>query len=39
ARVRAGVLAARPHDLVIDRVRDVLRTYATACAPRPKEYA
>ncbi|EFL04073.1 LOW QUALITY PROTEIN: tagatose-6-phosphate kinase, partial [Streptomyces sp. SPB78] len=39
ARVRSGVLAARPHDLVIDRVRDVLRTYAAACAPRPKEYA
>lgn len=39
ARVRAGVLAPRPHDLVVDRVRDVLRAYDEACAPRPKEYA
>ncbi|HEX4786944.1 MAG TPA: D-tagatose-bisphosphate aldolase, class II, non-catalytic subunit [Actinospica sp.] len=30
ARVRAGELAATPHELVIDRVRDVLRTYAAA---------
>ncbi len=30
ARVRAGTLAPAPRELVIDRVRDVLRTYAAA---------
>jgi D-tagatose-1,6-bisphosphate aldolase subunit GatZ/KbaZ len=30
ARVRAGQLVATPHELVIDRVRDVLRAYAAA---------
>ncbi|MFF3172218.1 D-tagatose-bisphosphate aldolase, class II, non-catalytic subunit [Streptomyces sp. NPDC057900] len=39
ARIRAGQLAPRPHDIVVDRVRDVLRDYDRACAPRSKEYA
>lgn len=30
ARVRAGVLAATPHELAIDKVRDALRAYAVA---------
>jgi D-tagatose-1,6-bisphosphate aldolase subunit GatZ/KbaZ len=29
-RVRAGVLSSDPHSLAVDRVRDVLRTYARA---------
>ena len=33
ARIRRGELAAQPHDLVIDHVRDVLRAYARACDP------
>ena len=33
ARIRRGELAAQPHDLVIDHVRDVLRAYASACDP------
>uniref|UniRef100_A0AAU2W2F1 Class II D-tagatose-bisphosphate aldolase, non-catalytic subunit n=1 Tax=Streptomyces sp. NBC_00008 TaxID=2903610 RepID=A0AAU2W2F1_9ACTN len=38
ARVGAGHLAPRPHDILV-RVRDVLRDYDLACAPRSKEYA
>jgi len=34
ARIRRGELAAQPHELVIDHVRDVLRTYWRACDPR-----
>jgi len=33
ARIRRGELAAQPHALVIDHVRDVLRAYARACGP------
>jgi D-tagatose-1,6-bisphosphate aldolase subunit GatZ/KbaZ len=33
-RVRAGSIAADPRSLVVDRVRDVLRDYATACSGR-----
>jgi D-tagatose-1,6-bisphosphate aldolase subunit GatZ/KbaZ len=33
ARIRRGQLAAQPRALVIDHVRDVLRTYAAACTP------
>ena len=33
ARVRSGVLPPAPRELVIDRVRDVLRTYAAAVRP------
>ena len=32
-RVRRGELAAEPTALVVDRVRDVLRTYTQACNP------
>lgn len=32
-RVRHGELSAEPTALAIDRVRDVLRTYARACDP------
>jgi D-tagatose-1,6-bisphosphate aldolase subunit GatZ/KbaZ len=32
-RVRAGVLPRSPRELVVDRVRDVLRTYAAAVTP------
>lgn len=32
-RVRLGLLARAPRDLVIDRVRDVLRTYSAAVTP------
>jgi len=32
-RVRRGELAAHPHALVIDHVRDVLRAYTRACDP------
>ncbi|MBY8876153.1 D-tagatose-bisphosphate aldolase, class II, non-catalytic subunit [Actinacidiphila acidipaludis] len=37
ARVRRGELAARPRDLAMDRVRDVLRDYSRACDPNHKE--
>lgn len=37
ARVRRGELAARPRDLAVDHVRDVLRDYAQACDPNHKE--
>jgi D-tagatose-1,6-bisphosphate aldolase subunit GatZ/KbaZ len=30
-RVRAGELSADPHDLVVDKIRDALRPYASAC--------
>jgi D-tagatose-1,6-bisphosphate aldolase subunit GatZ/KbaZ len=33
ARVRDGRLAADPHELAVDRVRDVLRAYASATIP------
>jgi D-tagatose-1,6-bisphosphate aldolase subunit GatZ/KbaZ len=33
ARIRRGELAAEPHTMVIDHVRDVLRAYARACDP------
>jgi len=33
ARIRRGELAAQPHELVIDHVRDVLRDYTRACDP------
>ena len=33
ARIRAGSLDTDPAAVVVDRVRDVLRGYATACAP------
>jgi D-tagatose-1,6-bisphosphate aldolase subunit GatZ/KbaZ len=33
ARIRRGQLSAQPRALVIDHVRDVLRTYAAACTP------
>ncbi len=32
-RLRRGELEASPRELVIDRVRDVLRTYAAAVRP------
>lgn len=32
-RVRSGVLPRSPSELVLDRVRDVLRTYAAAVTP------
>ena len=32
-RVRRGELASEPTALVVDRVRDVLRTYTQACNP------
>ena len=32
-RVRSAALAGTPRELVVDRVRDVLRTYATAVTP------
>jgi D-tagatose-1,6-bisphosphate aldolase subunit GatZ/KbaZ len=35
-RVRTGLLARSPRDLVIDRVRDVLRTYSAAVTPDSK---
>lgn len=35
ARVRAGLLEPDPETLVLDRVKDVLRTYARACSPEP----
>ncbi|KPC86370.1 tagatose-bisphosphate aldolase, partial [Streptomyces sp. NRRL F-6602] len=38
ARVRHGELAARPHDLVVDHVRDVLRDYDRASHPNQKEH-
>ena len=30
-RVRRGEIMPQPHELVVDRVRDVLRDYASAC--------
>jgi D-tagatose-1,6-bisphosphate aldolase subunit GatZ/KbaZ len=36
-RVRDGVLSADPTELVLDRVRDVLRDYARACTPSDRE--
>ncbi|MEU9381234.1 D-tagatose-bisphosphate aldolase, class II, non-catalytic subunit [Streptomyces sp. NPDC048279] len=38
-RVRTGDLSATPRDLVVDRVRDVLREYDRACRTHEKEYA
>ena len=35
ARVRDGLLAPDPQSLVLDRIKDVLRTYARACSPGP----
>jgi D-tagatose-1,6-bisphosphate aldolase subunit GatZ/KbaZ len=32
-RVRDGMLSAQPETLVLDHVKDVLRTYAGACSP------
>ena len=37
-RVRAGALTATPRDLVVDRVRDVLRDYDRACRVQDKEH-
>jgi D-tagatose-1,6-bisphosphate aldolase subunit GatZ/KbaZ len=37
-RVRAGALTATPRDLVVDRIRDVLRDYDRACRVQDKEY-
>lgn len=34
-RVRSGALAPEPAALALDRVRDVLRAYSTACTPEP----
>lgn len=33
ARVRAGMLAPDPRELVVDKVRDALRPYSAACFP------
>ena len=33
ARVRAGILAPDPRELVVDKVRDALRPYSAACFP------
>jgi D-tagatose-1,6-bisphosphate aldolase subunit GatZ/KbaZ len=33
ARVRKGGLSVEPLDLILDRVRDVLRAYSLACSP------
>ena len=30
-RLRAGTLAGDPESLLVDKVRDVLRVYASAC--------
>jgi D-tagatose-1,6-bisphosphate aldolase subunit GatZ/KbaZ len=38
ARVRQGELAARPRDLALDHVRDVLRDYDRASTPNQKEH-
>ncbi|AEM85990.1 D-tagatose-bisphosphate aldolase, class II, non-catalytic subunit [Streptomyces violaceusniger] len=38
ARVRHGELAARPRDLAVDHVRDVLRDYDRASRPNQKEH-
>jgi D-tagatose-1,6-bisphosphate aldolase subunit GatZ/KbaZ len=35
-RVRAGELSAAPHDLVVDKIRDALRPYASACLSNEK---
>ncbi|MFE4545915.1 D-tagatose-bisphosphate aldolase, class II, non-catalytic subunit [Streptomyces sp. NPDC056785] len=37
-RVRTGALPAAPRDLVVDRIRDVLRDYDRACRTHDKEY-
>ncbi|MFJ5841582.1 D-tagatose-bisphosphate aldolase, class II, non-catalytic subunit [Streptomyces shenzhenensis] len=37
-RVRTGTLTPTPQDLVVDRIRDVLRDYDRACRVRDKEY-
>ncbi|MEU6520845.1 D-tagatose-bisphosphate aldolase, class II, non-catalytic subunit [Streptomyces sp. NPDC046978] len=37
-RVRTGALTATPRDLVVDRIRDVLRDYDRACRVQDKEY-
>lgn len=37
ARVRCGELPLEPEALVLDRIRDVLRTYASACTPTIEE--
>lgn len=34
-RIRAQTLPAEANELVVDRIRDVLRTYAGACVPQP----
>ena len=36
-RVRAGQLTLQPQALAVDRVRDVLRSYAAACGAREEE--
>jgi D-tagatose-1,6-bisphosphate aldolase subunit GatZ/KbaZ len=33
ARIRSGTLVADPDAIAVDRIRDVLRGYATACTP------
>jgi D-tagatose-1,6-bisphosphate aldolase subunit GatZ/KbaZ len=38
-RVRAGLLSTRPKDMVIDRIRGVLRGYAQACTPDDDTHA
>lgn len=35
SRIRAGLLDADPVAIAVDRVRDVLRAYSTACTPEP----
>jgi D-tagatose-1,6-bisphosphate aldolase subunit GatZ/KbaZ len=30
-KVRLGTLSANPHDLILDQVQEVLRSYANAC--------
>ena len=37
-RIRHGRLAARPRDLVVDHVRDVLRAYDRASHPHLMEH-
>lgn len=37
ARVREGRLAATPHELAVDKVRDVLRGYALATGGADRE--
>jgi len=38
-RIRAGSLAAEPHALVVDKIRDALRPYAYACFPAVRDRA